>query len=124
MPWSRVLRFTDPLSCQAAILSADVEILPTTKEGFDVEITQLGASRLWVQGIHASAPAVCTVACKPGRRSIGFLTESNSSPFQHCGLEVLPGDIIVNKSDVAHRRSGPNFDYGSISLPTDDLDKA
>jgi AraC-like DNA-binding protein len=124
MPWSRVVRFADPLLCQAAILSADVEILPTTKEEFDVEITQVGASRLWVQGTRASMPAVCTVACKPDRRSIGFLTESNSSPFQHCGLEVLPGDIIVNGSDVVHRRSGSNFDYGSISLPTDDLDNA
>jgi AraC-like DNA-binding protein len=121
MPWSRVLKFTDPLSCQAAILSADVEILPTTKENFEVEITQVGASRLWVQTLKASAPTVCTVACNPDRRSIGFLTDSNSSPLQHCGLEVLPGDIIVNRSDVAHRRSGSNLEYGSISLPTDDL---
>jgi AraC-like DNA-binding protein len=112
------------LSCQAAIPSADVEILPTTKEDFEVEITQVGADRLCVQCLHASAPALCTVACKPELRSIGFLTESNSSPLQHCGLEVLPGDIIVNRSDVVHRRSGPDLDYGSISLPTDELDDA
>jgi AraC-like DNA-binding protein len=122
MPLSRVLTFTDPLLCQAAILSADVEILPTTKEDFEVEITQVCADRVWVQGLHASAPTVCTVACKPERRSIGFLTESNSSPLQHCGLEVLPGDIIVNRSDVIHRRSGPGLDYGAISFPTDELD--
>jgi AraC-like DNA-binding protein len=124
MPWSRVLKFVEPLSCQAAILSADVEILPTTNEDFLVEITQAGTSRLWVQRFDVSSPQICTVACKPGRRSIGFLTESNSSPLQHCGLEVLPGDIIVSRSDVAHRRSGPDFHYGSISLPTDELDAA
>jgi AraC-like DNA-binding protein len=124
MPWSRVLRFADPLSCQAAILTADVEILPTTKEEFEVEITQVGASRIWMQNLYASAPTVCTVACRPDRRSIGFLTDSNSSPLQHCGLDVLPGDIIVNRSDVVHRRSGSDFDYASISLPTDDLDEA
>lgn len=124
MPWSRVLTFTDPSLCQAAILSADVEILPTTKEDFEVEMTQVGADRLWVQNLHASAPTVCTVACKPERRSIGFLTESNSSPLQHCGLEVLPGDIIINRSDVVHRRSGPDLDYASLSLPTDELDNA
>jgi AraC-like DNA-binding protein len=124
MPWSRVLRFSDPLLCQAAILGADVEILPTTKDDFAVEITQVGADRLWVQGLHASAPTVCTVACNPERRSVGFLTESNSSPLQHCGQDVLPGDIIVNRSDVVHRRSGPDLDYGSLSLPTDELDNA
>jgi AraC-like DNA-binding protein len=124
MPWSRVLKFVEPLSCQAAILSADVEILPTTSEDFLVEITQAGTSRLWVQRFHVSSPQICTVACKPGQRSIGFLTESNSSPLQHCGLEVLPGDIIVSRSDVAHRRSGANFHFGSISLPTDELDAA
>ncbi|WP_084788786.1 helix-turn-helix domain-containing protein [Bradyrhizobium sp. Cp5.3] len=124
MPWSRVLAFSDPLLCQAAILAADVEILPTTKDAFEVEITQVGANRLWVQDLRASAPTVCTVACRPERRSIGFLTESNSSPLQHCGLEVLPGDIIVNKSDVVHRRSGRDFDYGSLSLPTDELNHA
>jgi AraC-like DNA-binding protein len=112
------------LLCQAAILGADVEILPTTKDDFAVEITQVGADRLWVQGLHASAPTVCTVACNPERRSVGFLTESNSSPLQHCGQEVLPGDIIVNRSDVVHRRSGPDLDYGSLSLPTDELDNA
>jgi AraC-like DNA-binding protein len=124
MPWSRVLTFTDPLPCQAAILSADVEILPTTSEDFQVEVTQVGADRLWMQTIHVSSPTVCTVACKSNRRSIGFLTESNSSPFQHCGLEVSPGDIIVNGFDVMHRRAGAGLDYGSISLPIDALDRA
>jgi AraC-like DNA-binding protein len=99
-------------------------MLPTTKDDFAVEITQVGADRIWVQGLHASAPTVCTVACNPERRSVGFLTESNSSPLQHCGQDVLPGDIIVNRSDVVHRRSGPDLDYGSLSLPTDELDNA
>src|SRR6516165_1106409 len=29
--------------------------------------------------------------------SIGFLTESNLSPYQHCGHEVMPGDIILQQ---------------------------
>jgi AraC-like DNA-binding protein len=124
MPWSRVLAFADPLPCQAALLSADVEILPTTKEDFHVEITQVATNRLWMQRIHASSPVVCTVVYKPERRSIGFLTESNLSPLQHCGFEVLPGDIIVNRFDVVHRRSGSGLDYGSMSLPIDELDTA
>ena len=35
MPWSRVLTFADPLPCQSAILTADVEILPTTISKID-----------------------------------------------------------------------------------------
>jgi AraC-like DNA-binding protein len=124
MAWSKVVTFTDPLSCQAAILSADVEILPTSKESFQVEITQVGADRLWTQHFRISSPQVCTLAYKPGRQSIDFLTEANSSALQHCGVEVLPGDIIVSALDVAHRRSGANLDYGSMSLPIDELHTA
>lgn len=124
MAWSRVLTFADPLSCQAAILSADVEILPTTRELFQAEITQVGADRLWTQHFHVSSPQVCTIAYKPDRQSIDFLTEANSSPLQHCGVDVLSGDIIVNALDVVHRRSGPNLDYGSMSLPIDELHTA
>jgi len=54
--------------------------------------------------------------------SIGFLTESNLSPYQHCGHEVMPGDIILDRCDVVHRRSGRGVDYGSMSIPTDELD--
>jgi len=121
--WSRVLCFTDPLACQAAFPYSDVEILPSTKD-FRVEITQVSTNRLWLQHIRASSPTVCTTASKPGRRSIGFLTESNLSSYQHCGMEVMPGDIVVDSCDVVHRRSGADFGYGSISIPTDELDTA
>jgi AraC-like DNA-binding protein len=74
--------------------------------------------------IRVSLPQVNTVAVKPGRRAIGFLIEPNSSPLLHCGLEVFPGDIIVNGFDVTHQRSDTNFHYGTMSLPLDDLDAA
>jgi AraC-like DNA-binding protein len=122
MAWSRVLTFTDPLPCQAAIPSADVEILPTTSDDFQVEITQLGVDWLLMQRIHVSSPHVCTVACKPDRRSIGFLTDSNSARLQHCGLSVLTGDIIINGPDVVHRRAGPGLGFGSMSVPVEKLE--
>jgi AraC-like DNA-binding protein len=81
-------------------------------------------NRLWMQRFHVSLPQVSTVASKPGRRSIGFLIESSSSPFQHCGLAAFPGDIIVNRFDVAHQRSGADCHYGAMSLPIDELDIA
>jgi len=124
VPWSRVFSFTDPLAFQAVVQFADLELFPTSKGSFHAEITQIGMNRLWMQRFHVSLPEVNTVAVKPGRRSIGFLAEPNSSPLLHCGLKVLPGDIIVNRFDVVHQRSDANLHYGTMSLPTDDLDAA
>ncbi|MBO4226660.1 helix-turn-helix domain-containing protein [Bradyrhizobium neotropicale] len=123
MAWSRVLSFIDPLPCQAAFPHSDIEILPTSKD-FRAEMTQVAMSRLWLQRTHLSSPTVSTATCKPGRRSIGFLTESNLSPYHHCGIEVMPGDIIDNTLKAEHRRCGPGLDYGSMSIPTDELDTA
>lgn len=122
MVWSRVITFTDPLPFQAAILSADAEILRTNKSDFKAEITQVGADWLWTERFHVSSPQICRAICKPGRQSISFLTESNSSQLLHCGLTVSPGDIIIDGDEVVHRTSGPHLDCASISLPTEELD--
>ena len=124
MAWSRVYNFTEPTACQSVIRSAQLELIPTAKGRFHAEITQIGMNRLLVQRFHVSLPQVNTVAVKPGRRSIGFLSEPGSAPFLHCGLKVLPGDIIVNRCDVVHQRSDANLHFGTLSLPTDDLDAA
>jgi AraC-like DNA-binding protein len=124
VPWSRVFGFSDPLACQAVIWSANCELFPTAKGSFGAELTQIGMNSLWMHRIRVSLPQVNTVTVKPGRRAIGFLIEPNSSPLQHCGLEVMPGDIIVNGFDVTHQRSDANFHYGTMSLPLDDLDAA
>jgi AraC-like DNA-binding protein len=124
MPWSRILSFSDPLPCQAAVQAADVQIFPTAKGDFQVEMTQIGMSRLWMQRFHVALPQISIVACKSDRKSIGFLTESNSSRLQHCGLDVLPGHIVVNRSDVVHQRSGADYHLGTMSLPLDELDTA
>src|ERR1700760_2809266 len=71
--------------------------------------------------IHISLPEINTVAVKPGRTSIGFLTECNSSSLLDSGLEVRPGDMVINRSDVVHQRSDADFHYGTGSLPSDDL---
>jgi AraC-like DNA-binding protein len=117
---SGVFSFDDPSACPAIIRSADVKLFPTAKGSFHAEITQIGMNALWIHRIHVSLPEISTVAVKPGRRSIGFLTESSSS-LLNCGLEVRPGDIVVNRSDVVHQRSDANLFYGTVSLPLDDL---
>jgi len=121
MALSRVFSFDDPSACQVVFPSADVELFPTAKGNFHADITQIGMNGIWVHRIHISLPEINTVAVKPGRRSIGFLTERNSSSLLDCGLDVRPGDIVMNRSDVVHQRSDADFHYGTVSLPSDYL---
>ena len=118
---SRVFSFDDPSACQAVFPSADVQLFPTARGNFHAEIAQVSVNRLWLHRIHISLPEINTVAVKSGRRSIGFLTECNSSSLLDCGLEVRPGDMVIHRSDVVHQRSGADFHYGTVSLPSDDL---
>jgi AraC-like DNA-binding protein len=120
--WSRVFSFSDPSQCKAVVWSADIEIFPTVRGCFHAKMTQIGMNRLFVQRYRASLPQVNIIAVKPGRRSIGFLTEANVSALLHGGVEVVAGDVVVNSSDVVHQRSGANLHYGTLSLAADDFD--
>ncbi len=124
MGWSRVLSFADPFPLQTVNQNADVEIFPTARGSFGSEFTQIGMDRLLMQRFHQRLPQVNTVSIKPGRTVIGFHSRQNQAVSQHCGMDVFPGDIIVNRFDMLHQRSGADFHYGSMSLPTDDFDAA
>src|SRR3984893_14660417 len=122
MPWSRVLSFTDPFAYQSAFRSVDVELFPTAKGEFRAELTQVSLSKLCVHGAHEQLPGVYMGMVKPHRTAIGFLTRPDQPAMQHCGMAVLPGDIVINNTDLMYRRTEANCDWGSMSLPRDDLD--
>jgi AraC-like DNA-binding protein len=122
MPWNRVFRFTDPLECR--IQAADVEIFPTERGNFQLDVTQIGMNRLWMQRFYLSVPHVNTLAVRRGRRAITFLTEASCTTLQHCGVEIVPGDIIVNDYEVVHQRSNANLHSGAMSLAVDELNAA
>jgi AraC-like DNA-binding protein len=124
MPRSKVLSFTDPFPCQTAVQGADVELFPTAKGSFGAELTQISMNKLCVQRFHQHLPQVSIVSIKPGRRAIGFLSRQGQPALQHCGMDVFPGDIIVNHFDVLHRRSAADVHYGSMSLTVNDFDAA
>jgi AraC-like DNA-binding protein len=121
MPWSRVLSFSDPLACQAAVQGSETEILPTAKGNFLAEITQIGMNKLWLQRFKFALPQVTTIAKAPNRRAIGFLDESNSSNFQHHGMDVGPNEIYVFDPNVVHQRSGFGAHFAVMSLPLQDF---
>jgi AraC-like DNA-binding protein len=118
---SKFFSLDDPSACQMVFPSADVQLFPTAKGIFHAEIAQIFLNQVWMHRIHISLPEINTVAVKSGRRSFGFLTECNSQSLLDCGLEVRPGDMVINRSDAVHQRSGSNFHYGTVSLPSDDL---
>jgi AraC-like DNA-binding protein len=118
---SKIVSFADPLPYQAAIRAADMELFPTAKGKFRAELTQVSLGRLWMQRARESLPRVWTGTVSSDRKIIGFLTGANDPGMAHCGIKVSPGDIIVNSSDVLHRRTEAASDWGSMSLALDDF---
>lgn len=124
VPWSRVRTFTDPFPFQATIRAADLEFFPTASGKFRGELTQVCMNKLWMQRFYHSLPQVVAGSMRPGRRVISFLTGAKPTEMQHCGLDVLPGDIIVNNSEALHQKIGAGFHFAGMSLATDDFDAA
>jgi len=120
-PSSRIFSFTDPHQYQAVILAAQAEIFPTAKGAFHAELTQINLGRLWLQRGWENLPRVYRGTFHVDRAPIGFLTKADQPTFQHCGLEVAPGDIIVNDCRPMHRRTQAPCYWGSMSLPAADL---
>jgi hypothetical protein len=128
MPWSRVVTFTDPFPCQAALQStSQAELLSTARGSFQIDATQIGMNKLQMQRFEVALPQINTFTIATDRKSIGFLMsigfliEGNSSSLLHCGLEVTPNDIHVYGYDVLHQRATPNFRFGTMSLPKADF---
>jgi methylphosphotriester-DNA--protein-cysteine methyltransferase len=122
MPWSRVVKFTDPLQCEATVQSTvRAEIIPVGRGRFHVEATQIGMDKLRMQRFKIAMPKINTVEVSPDRKSIGFLLEESSPSLQHCGLRVAPNGVLIYGHDVLHQRSEANFHYGTISVPAQDF---
>jgi len=125
MPWSTLARFTDPIACERAIQGVSgIEIYPTTKGSFDTEILKIRFDRLWMQRFHSSLPQVITCEHPADRQAISFLTEEKSPKLLYCGREVLPGEIVVSRREIMHKRFDANIRKGAMSLPKNELNSA
>jgi AraC-like DNA-binding protein len=129
-PWratvarSKVLCFSDPLSFQAAISTADLELLPTARGQFRAGLTKVCFDQLWIQRFYQNLPLINAGAMKPGRKVFTFFTPAEPQAMRHRGMDVLSGDIIVNNSDEIHQQTEAEFRLGSMSLTTCRLDAA
>jgi AraC-like DNA-binding protein len=118
--FSQVLAFSDPYLCQSALQSvSQAELLPTARGSFEVELTQVAMSKLRMQRIQIGLPQVSSVTVESDRKAVAFLLEPSSPELRHSGIDVTQGDIFLYEDDVAHVRSLPNSQIGTISLPAD-----
>ena len=122
MPSSRHFTFSDPLQYQAALWISDIEIVPTEKGKFRAELTQINLDKVWMQRGNENLPHVVAGTVTPIRKAITFLTKEQEMIY--CGQPVLPGSIIVHRTDSQHRRNAANRNWGSMSLAHDDFHTA
>jgi AraC-like DNA-binding protein len=118
------LCFSDPLSFQAAISTADLQLLPTARGQFRAELTKVCFDQLWMQRFYQNLPLINAGAMKPGRRVFTFFTSAEPAAMRHCGMDVLSGDIIVNNFDEIHQQTKAEFRLGSVSMTIRALDAA
>jgi AraC-like DNA-binding protein len=125
MPWSSIERFSDPAACQQSIQGVSgIEVFPTSGGNFDTEITKVRFDRVWMQRFHSSLPQIITCEHPRDRQAISFLTEPASPKLLYCGREVLPGDLVVSRSELMHKRFDADVRKGAMSLPKDELNSA
>src|SRR5262249_244825 len=55
------------------------------------------------------------------RAGIEFLARQDQPPFQHNGMEVSPGEIVINNWRPVHRRCFTPHHWASMSLAPADL---
>ena len=116
--------FSDPLLYQKAFHAADVELLPTARGEFSARMTQIRLNKIWMQRADEGLPRVLLGTVSSTRAIFGFLTDAGQSPTYHCGTRVSSDVLIVNNSDVMHRRTDGASRWGSLSLAREDLRSA
>jgi AraC-like DNA-binding protein len=124
MPWSKVLSFTDPMTYQAAIRAADLEVFPTERGEFSAGLTQVTMNQVWMQRFHQSLPQVVTGSTDPTRRIVGFSTAEALPAVNYNGLRFQYGEIFVCASDEMHARTETGCQFGALSLTDEDRDAA
>src|SRR5262245_60122855 len=118
---SRAFTFIDPESYQATIRASSIELLPTTRGDFNAELTQIELNRLWMQRGSESLPTISHGILTAQRAVIEFLARQDQPPYQHNGIEVSPGEIVINDWRLVHRRCFTPHHWASMSLAPADL---
>ena len=74
-----------------------------------------------MQRFHATLPQVLNIVDKSDRLAISFPPESKSPTSFYCGIEVAPGDMIVHRPDLIHKRCGDDLTRENVLKQAADL---
>ena len=121
MPASSAFGFTDPHRYQAAIRASNIELFSTAKGGFNAELTQIDLDRLWMSRGSESLPTISHGKITARRVVQEFLDGGEQPAIQHNGIEVSPGEIVINDGRLVHRRclSAVEMQWGELVLHGD-----
>jgi AraC-like DNA-binding protein len=125
MPGSRVFGFADPYPYQATIRAVNAEVLPTVRGTFHADLIQVDLHRLWLQRFDERLPRLFYGPVNPDRAAVEFcLGGGDQPPPRWRGLEVSPGEIVVDDTDPMHRQTFAASHLRSMSLTPADLASA
>ena len=119
---SEVHNFTDPDAYHAAIRSQRVEGVITARGNFHAELTRVDFYRLLMQRAHESLPRVLNFATHSKKAVIMFATDQAQPTIHVSGVALSRGEILVwDSGSACHHRSAADCQWGTMSLPHDDL---
>jgi AraC-like DNA-binding protein len=122
MPGSSVTTFADPCAYQEAVRSAQVEVLVTGRGDFRVELTRIDLNQLSMQSGRETLPRVGRGAMNAERTAIYFLVGADQAAGQHCGIELWPGEIVLNAAgSTYHHVTSALCHWGDVSITADEL---
>jgi hypothetical protein len=120
MPSSAVFTFTEP-DYAAAIRYSQTEITVTRRGQFAAKLIRIDLHRLSMQRFSDNLPRIAHSATASERAIISFPTELGP-PLLAGGAEMHPSAIVRHtRREEYHQRSSGSAQFGTISLPVDDL---
>ncbi len=121
MPDCAVQTYADPHEYQSSVRATDVTVLLTGRGRFQAKLTRMDLHRLWMRSGETSLPYIMRGAWANHRCIVSFLTGPEPTAYQHNGLELWPGSILVNPLGTEFYRRSTGRRCGSMSLAPDEL---
>ena len=114
--------FTDPDLYGRTIRGGQAEVIVVGKGDFSAELTRVEFERLWMQRGHETTARIAWARNAPSRSAITFLTSKDQDPITDYGLDMSPGDLLFAGPGANHHmRTTGRSDWGTMSLPCEDL---
>jgi AraC-like DNA-binding protein len=120
---TRLLTFSDPKDFMSSIRAVEARVIPTSKGNFHAALRQIAMDRLWMQHGSESLARIIHATVVPGRVGIDFLLPDQPS-MRVNGVEVSPGEIVINDGKPTHRRTAAASRWVTMSLAMEDFAEA